>query len=187
MKKLIQLLFLAIVAGPLFSQTIKYELAWVDSLKKKMVVRSTITNPDGSIKTDQSIQEDSAASVDRYILIMDNRKNAFENDFQLLDSGLIKSIGVGYDVLKKGKVAAEIAGNWIVLNDPQELLISVSPDLKVMGGTIKGSITVIDKDTIEIKGVLPKTFTVKKHDRLKWIGQYDGKQVLMNRPAEFKR
>lgn len=182
-KKTISLAIMILCMGSLYSQSIKYELVKSDSSKYYM--RSIEKNKDGSLIAKESMREDSAAAVDRYIQIMDNRKNAFERDFELLDSGIIKSIGLGYDHLIKGKVANEIVGNWMVKNGDQELMVTITKDHKVLGGTIKGSVAVLDKDTIELKGVLSKQFTVSRKPGNKFLGVLDGKELTLSRPTEI--
>lgn len=177
MKKSTLFFGLLFIVANLFGQS-KYEMVPIDSAKTKWVIRVSVTGQDGSTSIQQTPSGDSTKIADQFLAIIDGRKAQFETEIKTLSDGFGKSLGVTYDQAKKGKVKQEMAGNWnLVETGKDTMVLNINPGGTITGGTIRGNISVVDKDSIEMSGVLPGKIEFIRSEGL-WISK-DGKKKLI--------
>lgn len=104
----------------------------------------------------------------------------WEKDFAAIDTLLKRSSGKTYSDFVKESVSSSIAGSWTLNYDSTEVDIIIDKDLKVKGGTIKGTCEVKD-GILTLKNVLPgETVSFKSVDKI-LTGTYRKSTITMKR------
>jgi hypothetical protein len=106
-----------------------------------------------------SPETDSTKAIESYMRIMAEKKYIIDSgllvkEYNAYDAHLNKITGKPYQVIQGEKIKGALAGNWNIITGSDTLEVKISPQLKVTGGTIKGSLEIIDGNTIKLTQVV---------------------------------
>ncbi len=106
-----------------------------------------------------SPEMDSAKTIDTYLRIMAEKKyiidsNLLAKEFSTYDAHLLKMTGKQYSAIQGDRIKGALVGNWNIITGSDTIEVKISPQLKVTGGTIKGSLEIIDGNTIKLLQVI---------------------------------
>ena len=96
----------------------------------------------------------------------------------MIDSSLKRYTGRTYDMLVADQIASVMVGDWHVSYLTDTIDIKISKDLKVTGGKIRGTMSVVDPNSIRLDGVLPSPVVISS-DRKRLFGKIGKDEVVM--------
>lgn len=163
------------------------QMVKVDSMWALRTVNRT--NDKGAYTVNVSEKVDSAKLVAYYINVMSQKKevidsNILQREWDAYNAHLRSITGMGYSQHIKAAVVDGLAGNWEVTSGGDTLSISITKDMRVTGGKIKGSVQVIDGGSIKLIGVLADQVTLKA-EKGKLTGILKGEKVEMKKDYTY--
>ena len=102
----------------------------------------------------------------------------WESDFARLDTVLRRTTGKTYSDYVKDNVVRSLAGSWTLNYDGTDIVININQELKVSGGTIKGTCEINPDNSITLTGVLASPIRLTAN-KTYLSGMVNGKEVKM--------
>ena len=175
------ILLLLCAFAPLRDLKAQYTIEQVDSLTSRLC--TTTWAPDGSVS--KSCSQPYKGDTTRTMLFnIAQQKKAYIDaapwvrEWAMIDSSLKRYTGRTYDMLVADQIASVMVGDWHVSYLTDTIDIKISKDLKVTGGKIRGTMSVVDPNSIRLDGVLPSPVVISS-DRKRLFGKIGKDEVVM--------
>ena len=143
-----------------FSQSFTYALEPVDSNNRsgKWVIRTIAITKEGGSTIETSPEQDSAAIVEYFVTIIENKVTAILGETRAMKNILAKSIGVSFDQAKSAVLGSKIQGSYSLITPTDTLAVSINKNMQILSGKNKGTVKVENGQLIITgAGIVPGT------------------------------